>query len=112
MDVVYRLSDRNCYTRQLLEYIPDNKGHGANMGPIWGRKDPGGPHVGPMNLAIWNLTDYANDLRVDVQYDYNEVSFHQVPHNRHPIALAREDEISYVSSKSGWWSAVLIIVIM
>ena len=32
---------------------PDNKVHGANMGPIWGRKDPGGPHVGPMNFAIW-----------------------------------------------------------
>ena len=27
--------------------------HGANMGPIWGWQDPGGPHVGPMNLAIW-----------------------------------------------------------
>ena len=25
------------------------------MGPIWGRKDPGGPHVDPMNLAIWEL---------------------------------------------------------
>ena len=25
------------------------------MGPIWGRQDPGGPHVGPMNLAIWGL---------------------------------------------------------
>ena len=23
------------------------------MGPIWGRQDPGGPHVDPMNLAIW-----------------------------------------------------------
>ena len=32
---------------------PDNKVHGANMGPIWGRQDPGGPHVGPMNFAIW-----------------------------------------------------------
>ena len=28
---------------------PDGKVHGANMGPIWGRQDPGGPHVGPMN---------------------------------------------------------------
>ena len=26
--------------------------HGASMGPIWGRQDPGGPHVGSMNLAI------------------------------------------------------------
>ena len=32
---------------------PDSKVHGANMGPIWGRQDPGGPHVGPMNIAIW-----------------------------------------------------------
>ena len=35
--------------------IPDNKVHGANMGPTWGRQDPGGLHVGPMNLAIWDL---------------------------------------------------------
>ena len=32
---------------------PDNKVHGANMGLIWGRQDPGGRHVGPLNLAIW-----------------------------------------------------------
>ena len=31
----------------------DSKVHGANMGPIWGRQDPGGPHVGPVNFAIW-----------------------------------------------------------
>ena len=31
----------------------DNEVHGANMRPIWGRQDPGGPHVGPMNFAIW-----------------------------------------------------------
>ena len=35
--------------------IPDSKVHGANMGPIWGRQDPGGPHVVPMNFAIWVL---------------------------------------------------------
>ena len=31
----------------------ESKVHGANMGPIWDRQDPGGPHVGPMNLTIW-----------------------------------------------------------
>ena len=31
---------------------PDNKVHGANMGPNWVLSAPGGPHVGPMNLAI------------------------------------------------------------
>ena len=36
-----------------LHLEPDSKVHGANMGPIWGRQDSGGPHVGPMKLAIW-----------------------------------------------------------
>ena len=30
--------------------IPDSNVHGANMGPIWSRQDPGGPHVGPGTL--------------------------------------------------------------
>ena len=35
---------------------PDSKvHHGANMGPIWGRQDPDGPHVGPMSFAIWEV---------------------------------------------------------
>ena len=33
--------------------LPDSKVHGANMGPIWGQQDPVGPHVDPMNFAIW-----------------------------------------------------------
>ena len=36
-----------------LASYPDSKVHGANMGPIWGLQDPGGPHVGPINFAIW-----------------------------------------------------------
>ena len=32
---------------------PDSKVHEANMGHIWGRQDPSGPHVGPMNFVIW-----------------------------------------------------------
>ena len=46
---------------------PDSKVHGANMGPIWGRQDPGGPHVGPMNFAIrelfWRMICIINQLR-------------------------------------------------
>ena len=34
---------------------PDSKVHGANMGPIWGRQDPGGLHVGPMDFPIWEI---------------------------------------------------------
>ena len=52
------------YTRQkyllnlhyFFKMFPDNKVHGANMGPIWGRQDPGGPHVGPMNFVIWVMS--------------------------------------------------------
>ena len=36
----------------------DSMVYGANMGPTWGRQDPGGPHVGPMNLAIWEYISY------------------------------------------------------
>ena len=45
--------------------ILDSKGHGANMVPIWGRQDPGGPHVGPMNVVIW---DVEVDLGMLVQW--------------------------------------------
>ena len=34
---------------------PDSKVRGANMRPTWGRQDPGGPHVGPVNFGIWGL---------------------------------------------------------
>ena len=39
-----------------MHILPDSKVHGANMGPIWGRQDPGGPHIGSMNFAIWAVT--------------------------------------------------------
>ena len=38
---------------------PDSKVQGANMGAIWGRQDPGGPHVGPMSFAIWVVKSLA-----------------------------------------------------
>ena len=36
-----------------VKTLPDIKIPGANMGLIWGQTDPDGPHVGPMNCAIW-----------------------------------------------------------
>ena len=48
--------------RKDSDPIPDSKVHGANMGPIWGRHDPGGPHVGSMNFAIWNVAWYTCDM--------------------------------------------------
>ena len=40
---------------------PGSKVYGINMGPTWGRQDPGGPHVFPMNLAIWEVIDRHHD---------------------------------------------------
>ena len=37
-----------------IDFKLNIKVYGANMGPIWGRQDPGGPHVGLMKLAIWD----------------------------------------------------------
>ena len=34
------------------QHYPDSRVHGPTRGPS-GRQDPGGPHVGPMNFAIW-----------------------------------------------------------
>ena len=33
----------------IINYT-DSKVHGANMGPIWGRQDPGGPMLAPWTL--------------------------------------------------------------
>ena len=47
---------QDCINFSAQAKDPDSKVHGANVGPIWGRQDPGGPHVGPTNLAIWKVT--------------------------------------------------------
>ena len=60
---------------------PDSKVRGANMGPIWGWQGPGGPHVGPINFAIWegkswfSMTEwYCDGL---FKEDCNELTVHQ-----------------------------------
>ena len=54
-----------------LEWL-NSKVHGANMGPIWGRQDPGGPHVGAMNFAIWVIYLVAQIKAISV---YCELSY-------------------------------------
>ena len=66
---------------RLFQSVPDSKVHRANMGPTWGQQDPGGPHVGPMNLAIWVGSDNGKLLNkwqaiiwtIDAIYDNNIV---------------------------------------
>ena len=37
----------------------DSKIHGANMGPTWVLSAPGGSHVSPIDLAIWDMTSFT-----------------------------------------------------
>ena len=46
--------------RAFLQNYPDSKVHRANMGPVWGRQDPGGLHVCPTNFAFW--VTYSSDF--------------------------------------------------
>ena len=41
------------------------------MGPIWGRQDTGGPHVGPMNFAIWGGYKSSPHYRCCCKSEYN-----------------------------------------
>ena len=51
----------------LKQIFPDSKVHGANMGTIWGRQGPGGPHIGPMDFAIWVLNAYEITLLAELK---------------------------------------------
>ena len=70
-------------TRWCLKIMPESKVHGANMGPIWGRQDPGGPNVGPMNFAIWDsirtigksLVNYSNGAKIWKKYFNYKIEF-------------------------------------
>ena len=55
---IYKVSNWTLFTKKH----PDSKVDGANLGPIWGRQDTDGPHVGPMDFAIWEYTALLWDL--------------------------------------------------
>ena len=90
--------------------IPESKVHGTNVGPSWGRQDQGGPHVGPMNFAIWDAPiclhhdDEALSLRlrnIPTQWLSHSfiTSFHIIRMRRNrerPERAAKRQTLSYV----------------
>ena len=43
------------------------------MEPIWGWKAPGGPHVGPMNFAIWDVLQMNRIYGISrIEYELSE----------------------------------------
>ena len=87
----------------LVVDTPDNKIHGANMGPIRGRQDPDGPHVGPTNFVTWVLCNQVLsyfgvwlDIFTGTCYRYMDMSL-----------LQRLMDWSLLSEQIGWlWRAV------
>ena len=55
LNLIQQIGNLLAWTKynHFYDINPDSKVHGVNMGPIWGWQDPGGHHVGPMNIAIW-----------------------------------------------------------
>ena len=97
-----------CHRKQLLGknitcimLIPDSKVHGATMGPIWGRQDPGGPHAGPMRFAIWDDSCFVF-YHEFVQLMYTHIIWSCLTSTRHAcdnisnIPLSRTNEITTI----------------
>ena len=72
------------------------------MGSIWGRQDPGGPHVGPMNFAIWVTAPWATQACCTATCNCDcaaVVGGLSVPH----IWIAIWSQMGSVGFKSGFW---------
>ena len=52
---IQRFTIQSVENLHASSHSPDNKVHGAIMGPTWVLSAPDGPHVDPMNLAIREL---------------------------------------------------------
>ena len=61
------------------------------MGSTWGRQDPGGPHAGHMNLAIWEtilwcIYPYSLDITPPEGHKIDTWS-HRLRDNNEAVAL-------------------------
>ena len=67
-------SDDVCYSKCCISHIPDSKVHWANMGPTRVLSAPDGPHVGPMNLAIWIVSKPCHQVLKQLYHFVNSGS--------------------------------------
>ena len=75
---------------------PDSRVHGATMRPIWGRQDPDGPHVGPMDFALWVHLEKVNRFPlVDIQptRKHTEMFLHHNAPNETVVILTSDTRI-------------------
>ena len=84
---------------------------GPTWGPIWGLQDPGGPHVGPMNFAIWGSSKFLDETLLFGIYSHVSTPVHYrrlmakehffigsgglTPNRQQVIAQTRNDPCSF-----------------
>ena len=76
------------------------------MGPIRGRQDPGGPHVGPMNFAIW-LDAWENLQIPPLMYNIDQALVQQSPVHDIIHLMSTKKEIKAISTM---WSLILLLL--
>ena len=81
--------------------IAGSKVHGTNMGPIWGRQDPGGPHVVPMNLVVWDVCCTAKSNKLDKLREWSLRTMHNVPSIR-PFRTQCINQVKEHGYQTGW----------
>ena len=74
-----------------------SKVHGANMGPIWGRQDPGGPNVGPMNCYLGRPCFAGSSIIVHVLTNTKSMANLNIHLWRHYIRIAITNFIHCIS---------------
>ena len=74
-----------------------SKVHGANMGPIWGRQDPGGPNVGPMNCYLGRPCFAGSSIIVHVLTNTKSMANLNIHLWRHCIWIAITNFIHCIS---------------
>ena len=79
---------------KTIRYVPDSKVHGTNMGPTWARQDPGRPHVGPINFAIWDVKCFVITAWCK-QLIHQQVKSKQIATRYLPYVTHRSDLGSY-----------------
>ena len=72
------------------------------MRPTRGRQDPGGPHVGPMNLAIWVAICGPEQNHYNLYIDRHKYGY--VDSSQCIALLVPRPEYSVITRKyHGWW---------
>ena len=66
----------------VAERSNHSKVHGVNMGTIWGRQDPGGPHVDRVNFAVWVFMKALADTHFIIQNSLSPIG---------PCSICREN---------------------